>query len=340
VTAALQENSAARTGGEAGYVLLIVCIIVSAFAYRLRTEGIFTCPADGYGTDSYLAYCQGSGYGEYDRGAFWYGLEPEVAGFAAQADVLFLGSSRMQLAFSTAATTNWFASSAARHYLLGFTHTENIVFATPLLSRLQPRPRVYVINVDGFFDDRLTPPAQEILRDPDTQGRYRAKRRWQVLHQRLCTAWPAACGHRLAFFRERTHGTWQLSGSAAFAATAVSDGPPGGRERWDERSALAAAFLSRLPVDRQCVVLTIAPSQDTNRAEAAAIAAALGLDLVSPQLDGLRTFDGSHLDSPSAERWSSAFFQAAGPRIRQCLDPSAASASQVAGNSGVGSPAP
>jgi hypothetical protein len=46
---------------------------------------------------------------------------------------------------------------------------------------------------------------------------------------------------------------------------------------------------------------------------------ALGSELIAPQVDGLRTFDGSHLDAASAERWSAAFLDAAGPRIRECL---------------------
>jgi hypothetical protein len=58
---------------------------------------------------------------------------------------------------------------------------------------------------------------------------------------------------------------------------------------------------------------------ETQTKAASAIAAALGLELIAPELEGLQTFDGSHLDPPSAERWSRAFFQAAGPKIRQCL---------------------
>jgi len=55
---------------------------------------------------------------------------------------------------------------------------------------------------------------------------------------------------------------------------------------------------------------------------AGAVADALGLNLVAPELEGLQTFDGSHLDPASAERWSKAFLDAAGPQIRKCLDTS------------------
>jgi hypothetical protein len=56
-----------------------------------------------------------------------------------------------------------------------------------------------------------------------------------------------------------------------------------------------------------------------------AIAAKLGHDLLAPQIDGLLTFDGSHLDEASAERWSAAFLREAGPRIRRCVDAAQAS---------------
>ena len=45
------------------------------------------------------------------------------------------------------------------------------------------------------------------------------------------------------------------------------------------------------------------------------------MKLVTPERsEGLQTIDGYHLDGPSAERWSQAFFKAAGPEIRSCLE--------------------
>jgi hypothetical protein len=57
---------------------------------------------------------------------------------------------------------------------------------------------------------------------------------------------------------------------------------------------------------------------------AKAVADALGLPLIAPELTDLQTFDRSHLDGQSAERWSAAFLEAAGPRIRACVDGRAA----------------
>jgi hypothetical protein len=40
---------------------------------------------------------------------------------------------------------------------------------------------------------------------------------------------------------------------------------------------------------------------------------------VAPELEGLSTSDGYHLDRVSADRWARAFLEAAGPEIRSCL---------------------
>jgi hypothetical protein len=306
------------------YLLVLVCSILGTFAYKVRTQSIFACPADGYASDHYLAYCHADGYGDYDRGAFWFDLEPEAQRGAANAQVLFLGSSRMEFAFSTAATDNWFSSHALRYYLLGFADFENAVFASPLLVKLKPQAKVYVINIDRFFSDETRPPTREVLQDADAGTRYRHKQYWQSLHESICSRVPALCGDRVAFFRFRENGAWQLKGwSTTFGARSpVSDGPARDSENWQHYAALGERFLSQLPVDRRCVILTIAPYVGTRLAEAKAIAGALGVDLVAPQLNGLETFDTSHLDRPSAERWASAFFQAAGPRILQCAEDS------------------
>jgi len=104
----------------AAYIVILVMAVAGAYAYKLRSAGVFACSAEGYRADRYLAYCDASAYGDYDHGAVWFGLEPNVQQFASAAEVLFIGSSRMQFAFSTIATDEWFAAQAASHYLLGF----------------------------------------------------------------------------------------------------------------------------------------------------------------------------------------------------------------------------
>ena len=301
------------------YIVVIVMALIGAYAFKLRTEGVFSCTAEGYRADRYMGYCNGSAYGDYDHGAVWFGLEPGVQQYAADADVLFLGSSRMQFAFSTIATDKWFAAQTASHYLLGFTHTENVSFTAPLLALLKPRAKVYIINVDRFFSDDETGPGSEILHDKNISQRYLEKWRWQQLHRLVCRKFARICGRKFAYFRAVRTGHFVERGVNKIDAAPVTEGPSSGQDQWDHYKALAEEFVAKLPVDRACVILTLVPYPKTRTAEAQAIASSLGLELITPRLEGLRTHDGSHLDKPSTELWSQAFFDLAGARIQQCL---------------------
>jgi|SRR5882724_11238863 len=314
-----------RKAVPALFVLLIACSFVATFVYKVRVEGIFACPASGYGSNAYLSDCTARTYGDYDHGAFWFGLEPQARRAAAEADVVFVGNSRVQFAFAGTATASWFSALGIRYYLLGLSHSETVVFFGPLLSKMRPRAKVYVINVDRFFDDRVSPPTEQIRQGRDILVRYEEKRTWQTLHKGLCAALPVACGNAFVVYRARETGVWQRMGGGPFRAEQVSDGRPSKVERWDEYATLGEEFLAQLPVDRNCVILTIVPTVETKRAEAMAIAAKLGHDLLAPQIDDLRTFDGSHLDEAGAERWSAAFLRGAEPRIRKCVDAAQAS---------------
>ena len=68
------------------------------------------------------------------------------------------------------------------------------------------------------------------------------------------------------------------------------------------------------------MILTYIPSTENNRSLADAIASALGMEMLAPQGEGLQTIDGSHLDRDSAEKFTTAFFEIAGPRLQQCLN--------------------
>ena len=303
------------------YQLIVLLGFLGALVFNLRSEGIFSCPAEGYAGGTYLGYCSANKYGDYDHGAFWFKLEPRAASFATAAEVLFLGNSRMQFAFSTAATTEWFDSLRASYYLLGFTHSEGMAFTKPLLSRLggRPRARVYIINADRFFVGEPSRPARYILTNDDAKSVYKQKRLWQLIHRLVCTITGPICGTEFSIFRATETGAWQIDGRASFKSGKVTFGETASKELWPEYFQLAQQFLSDLHVEKSCIFFTLAPYEGTRIAEGTAIADAVGVDLIAPRLTGLNLFDGIHMDPSSAERWSRSFFEAAGPRIKKCL---------------------
>lgn len=305
---------AARSGL---YILLFLAVALGACAYGLRKYGIFRCSASGYGSGGYLGYCEASSYGDYDHGALWFGLEPVAS--AANAQVLFLGSSRTQFGFSSKATADWFSSLSKSYYLLGFTHNENYTFEGPLLRKLRPKAKVYVVNIDTFFDRSETGPGKTVMRDESAKTRYEEKRQWQRIHKAICTAFKSVCKDGPAIFRSQSTGAWVQTGGR-FSSEPVSYDDAIDLNKLTSYTAVGNEFLAGLPAGHACTILTIVPTVKTEVGTAKAVASALGLKLVAPRMTGLVTFDHSHLDSESAQRWSAAFLKEAGPQIRKCLD--------------------
>lgn len=312
-----------RAGLLASQPIIYICVILTAaligFGRELRTDTIFSCQADGYNTDRYLADCNGAHYADYEHGAFYFDLEPSVQNFVRNADVLFLGSSRLQIAFSTTATADWFSAASARYYLMGFGYFENVLFVEKLLRKIRPRASVYVINVDDFFDRSETEPVKTILHDPEARHRYEMKRLWQRVHEPICKFVSELCGHEYVIFRSRQTGAY-TEGDFKDKMIPVSYDQVLDQNEVNRNVASAIDFLSHF-TQGKCVILTIVPYVGTKIGNAKAIAKGLGVKLVTPGiLEGLQTYDGFHLDQASAQRWSRAFFQAAGSRIRSCLE--------------------
>jgi hypothetical protein len=301
----------------ASYVVILLVVVAASLAVKVRFRGVFACPAS-YGSTAYLSDCNASNYGDYDHGAFWFELEPRAKRAAGEAKVLLLGNSRVEFAFSSPVTTRWFGDRSIPFYVLGFSHYESITFMTPVLARVQPHASAYVINADRFFAEWLSPASHRVIYERDARARYDEKKFWQKLHRPICGALSPLCGDDFAVYRNEINGMWFTSGLRPNAPRGVSDGAPSDVDRWPHYIDLARNFIDGLKVDRQCVVLTIVPTTDTKRAEAKAIADALGVPFVAPQLDGLSTFDGSHLSVASAARWSASFLDAAGPVLERC----------------------
>ena len=160
------------------------------------------------------------------------------------------------------------------------------------------------------------------MHDPAERARYLSKRYLQFVHKAICMKLTPICGHITAIYRSRQTGMYDLQD---FNLPRGSERPVSYDQNIDEHEidngiAIGRVFLSRLPARPECVILTVVPYVGTKLRVANAIASGLGKTLVLPeQLDGLQTSDGIHLDAASAERWSEAFFKAAGPQIQKCL---------------------
>jgi hypothetical protein len=194
-----------------------------------------------------------------------------------------------------------------------------MVFAEGLLRRIQPKARVYVINGDGFFERSETIHVKTILHDPEAQHRYEVKRRWQRVHETVCRNLPRFCGHQPVAFRSRETGAYINSPREWGVRIPVSYDRAINQDVVNSYTDAAILFLSRVPVKRSCIILTVVPKTEAKIGNAKAVATALGTNFVAPEIEGLGTDDGLHLTQLSAQRWSQAFFEEAGSKIRSCL---------------------
>lgn len=314
------KNAAGNDRRALLFAFGLVLVGIFSYGYKLWVNGIFACPADGYAPGWYLAYCNSTAYGDYDHGALWYQDIPEVTHNASQANVLFVGSSRMQYGFSTDATQRWLEQRGLSYFLLGFSHTETVRFMGPLIEKIGSRAQVLVINVDEFFEDRLTEPVATLFAGGDAPSRYDAKRRWQRIHPVVCNNIPGLCGTSPVVFRRYDNGRWQQYGANPnWKNTLTAPSASEDDTHWQQDLQLARNFLDQFKLPPGCVLLTVVPSPQTPMAKAQWLANALQTPLIAPATAGYRTRDNSHLDEPSAERWSQAFFAQAAPVIETCL---------------------
>jgi hypothetical protein len=282
---------------------------------------VLPCPTPPPG--AFLAYCRDETYGDFEHGAFLYGLEPEAVRHAQRADVLVIGDSRAQFGFSTAAVRRYFAGRNVAYYLLGMGYGSTSGYARALVQRHAMRPRVLIVNASPFFtDDAPAVPSQVMTASVPTRLAYWRKALFQPLHRSVCARLPSACNptaggvHRLI-----ESGEWIWQGVLAPADLAM---PIADREITIEQEAeavrLAAVFVREGGFDPRCTIATDVPgiSADARRV-VTAVAAAVGGAAVLPIVEGLSSLDGEHLNAASAERWSAGFLDAADAVIAACL---------------------
>jgi hypothetical protein len=283
------------------------------------------CKSSKYREGDFLAYCQSKQYGDYEHGALYYGLEPGIGENIRAANVIVLGSSMAQAAFSTKAVRAYFDRHNLRFFVMGFGYGEGSPIALAILKRWEAAPQVLVINADPFFLDKSSEPALETLEGkPAFLWRLTLKMMFQRVHRVLCAAAPFLCHEsEPSIFRSARDGQWNWIGPYVAERTIPIDPAtqkPLAAERIELSKQLGEKFLGEVGLHRRCVVLTGVPNPlaDT-RAIAEDLAAALSTSWIFPAVDGLATVDGGHLNTASAERWSAQFVEALTPILQDCL---------------------
>ncbi len=271
-----------------------------------------------------IAYCHSEQYGNYEHAAYFLKLEPALVEGFQTAEIVFFGNSRLQFGLARPIAQAALDQYGTRVHSAAFSYNESEPFATALVSQFRPRPRAVVINVDPFFRDKLSPIARAVLADsPMNNAAYRIKRAMMYLQRRVCRSRPSdtwPCNGEAQVVIRKPNGSWSVDYIDAQGYEPFTENENRYLQLLASSGKKAERFLDLLGTNRHCVIFTSIPAPNSTRALARKLAERLNVRYVAPALTGLSTFDGSHLDLESANRWAEAFFAEAGPMLRNCTD--------------------
>ncbi len=307
------------------YLLTVAFLFVlawPAFAWLGYAGSVAGCLYDAVGDQSYIALCDDRRFGDFEHEAFYYGLG-ETASRVASADVVFLGDSHMQVAFSHHNVRDYFRAKGARFMLMGFGYAERWRFAYEVVKRLAPRPKIAVINADPFFSPDLSEPARFIFDHPiqaflDAHFKYLVQRPYAA----LCSWIDQPCGRARIVTRAVDTGQWatpgfdtmHTAGKFPVVPQEIADDQV---RRWYAYGGGAADQMAAA-LSAKCLVMTNVPFDGPRRVFVDMLGERLGAYRVVPEVAGLRTGDHHHLDLDSAVSWSNAFLAEFDPIGRQC----------------------
>jgi hypothetical protein len=272
--------------------------------------------------EAYLAADRG---GHVDHHVHYFGLDEVAIDALRRAEVLFLGNSRLMFALRPRVLDAYFAPRGLQYYVMGFGFREGAQFPMEILRRFDLRPRLVVVNADGFFGHEFSEWAREVIND----NRFEAmKLQWEneTAHEvrrfvhRLVPHWfdlferpGLADGDEFIAYRSRRNGTWRVSPWPS-GDQAVPHGVPRGQAApWTLDA--ARKFKRELEQRGSQLVLTFVPTPTPDTREAAHVADELQVPLAAPMIEGLTSHDASHLTEESAFIWSEGFVRTLEPYI-------------------------
>lgn len=229
------------------------------------------------------------------------------------ADTIFLGNSRVLCALPDSTARDFFAPRGRQFYQLCFPG-EHDTFARGILDRAAAEPEILIVNADDFFTGTIS------------RFGYRAAHNDQWQTQKLL--WESGLSHRLRknfhrrfphlptlyaneqtflVFRSAETGSWHVRARLG-KTTPINSVAPKNRQIPESHRRAAREFGDYVAAQGIRLLLMYVPSAVDNLWRAEEMAKTLNAPLISPQLDGLTTSDGSHLDEASAARFATAFF--------------------------------
>ncbi len=286
----------------------IVCMLLGPLLKKmsfLHEKKIVTQGVIPPSNDYYLAYSNGA----VDDYVLYHDMD-HVMNYVKKADVLFLGNSRVKHAFLRDTLAPFFRAKSLKYYVMGFGYVESVGFPKAIMEKYSLHPKWVVVNADPhFFASDSSLFASKVMKSTSFDGwkfRFETETSYQVrrrLHHWIPELLPVKRAADWIEFRSISDGTLFLSSYDGEERAVVTEGL--GNQEFSKSLETARQFKKLLDENGTTMVMTVIPPSPSVTGRA--IAKALGVTFLEPNVEGLETIDGSHLNHFSANRFSEAF---------------------------------
>lgn len=309
-------------------VISFICLVLISFLLSvIFKKDMLGCGAFSDAPDLYLAYCDSINIGHVDHSIFLYGLDDEVSENLNNANMLLLGSSRLQYAFPDNSLSELSSiNSAVKPYSLGFGHGEQYPFTAVILAAYDVKPKLWLVNIDPFFNDKLSDHAIELTNNVlHSYIKAQLKIYMHKLSVLICRSalFESKCQPKLSVMRSKSTGAWYYEHATSQKyAVQYNDELD---SKIDASFLLdyvdsARAFIDKNDVDQNCLVFFSVPTTRWSQEFAAKkITEEVGGHYIDIKVANLYTFDRDHLSRESAGYWRKAFYKLLTPYINNCI---------------------
>lgn len=330
------DNTVSYTQKPGWKMLAFLCVFLIAGAISIvKFDSYFTdfwkirkCNPEGYARGDFMTACAGIKVDRYAFGSIYLGSQKNAVKNAKTADVIVFGNSRTMRSFSTDAIDNYFKSKGLT-YVIFAVEGASYASAQHTVEKLGLKPKIVMTNTEILYSNVVGSAFGDLVYFPD-----KYKTRFDFFHAaQSFHKW--ACESKFQKLKDiyckgRTGAGWRSAVTGRFKWELVAEpeknilfaprkeqNPPDlrlGRVLPNGRE-----FLGNSNFKDSCHVLYIVNSPSSEPILQNALAAEIGALPVYSAFDDLKTYDKSHLDRPTSERWASAFVKDLDPALNKCL---------------------
>lgn len=304
-------------------VLIAAAIAWPAFGTIRALYILWPCRIDAFVPDeNYVASCDYRPYGSFEHQVFFHGLR-DTGRRIREADVIFVGDSRVGFAFSRPNIEAFFSNRGVRFLISSFGYGEGLLFASEVLRRHHAQPTLLVINVAPLIY-KLYPvsePALYAMNNPIAS--YFDAIFTLAAHSVYAYLCPT-CGGLAVMMRSRRTGQWDwrtFDAANGKGAIEISITDPPSDEELQRWASVAEGWVRKLieAARPRCVVLTDIPYMGPVGIYARELGRRLNVPVLLPEAGPMRGFDKQHLDGHSSVAWTNAFMSESDALVRaQC----------------------